>query len=215
MTRVDVEPAPNCRRCPRLAQHRREMRKRYPAHHNAPVPARYGSNARLLIVGLAPGARGANRTGRAFHGDASSRALFAGLAGAGFTGSADSAVLPASVALTNAVRCLPPVNRPTADEVRRCRPFLERELSGWTRDTLRSPRVVLALGRLAFDVLVGLADLKDARFAHGAEFALPGRATLLASYHPSLQNMNTRRLTPQMLEDVLTRARRLIAGEQG
>lgn len=189
------------------------MRKAYPEHHNAPVPSRYGSAARLLIVGLAPGARGANRTGRAFHGDASSRTLFSGLAAAGIANSADSAYLPASVALTNAVRCLPPVNKPTADEVRRCRPFLEREFAAWTRPTLRSPRVVLALGRLAFDVLADLAQLQDVRFAHGAEFDLPGRATLLASYHPSLQNMNTRRLTPQMLEAVLKRAKQLMDGK--
>ncbi|MCR9278999.1 MAG: hypothetical protein NXH85_13600 [Pseudomonadaceae bacterium] len=188
------------------------MRKVQPEHHNAPVPSRYGSNARLLIVGLAPGARGANRTGRAFHGDASSRALFAGLAAAGFARSADSAVLPTGVALTNAVRCLPPVNRPTAVEVSRCRPFLEREIAQWTRPTLVKPRVVLALGRVAFEVLAEIAQLPAATFSHGAEFDLPGRATLLASYHTSLQNMNTRRLTPEMFEQVLHRARQIIDG---
>ncbi len=141
--------------------------------------------------------------------------MFTGLAAAGFASRADSAQLPTSVALTNVVRCLPPVNRPTADEVRRCRGFLERELAQWTRPSLRSPRVVLALGRLAFDTLVDMAALTDVRFAHGAEFKLKGRATLLASYHPSLQNMNTRRLTPQMLEEVLVRAKRLIDARTG
>jgi uracil-DNA glycosylase family 4 len=213
-----------CRACPRLVAWREEVarvrRRAYAAepYWGRPVPGFGDPAAPLLVLGLAPGAHGANRTGRVFTGDASGEFLYAALHRAGL------ASRPASLArddgltlrgawLSNAVRCAPPDNAPAPDELRRCAPFLRRELAA-----LR-PRAVLALGAVAWASALGaLAAAGHAlprprpRFAHAAELRLPGAPALLASYHVSQQNTRTGRLTAPMFDAVLRRAVALARG---
>jgi uracil-DNA glycosylase family 4 len=205
---------PDCRLCPRLASHLDEVRQRYPGYHCRPVgpfgPPRPG----LLVVGLAPGLHGANRTGRPFTGDHAGILLYRTLYEAGF------ATGPTSVSrhdglrlvdcrLSNAVKCLPPGNKPLPDEVRRCNRYLLRDLDG-----LGPGAVILALGGIAHGAVLQALELSRAahRFAHGAEHTLPGPLTLLDSYHCSRLNTNTGRLTPAMFARVVARARHLIGG---
>lgn len=198
----------NCRACPRLAGHLAELRRIHPDYHCAPVPPWGRADARLLVVGLAPGRHGANRSGRPFTGDASGAFLFAALARAGFATSADPGRASLRNArITNAVRCLPPGNRPSAAEVRQCSAYLRHELEQLWRPAVRRPRAVLALGRIAHDA-VGIALGRPVGgFAHGRAQALASNLLLLDTYHPSRQNTNTGRLTPGMLDDVLAHAR--------
>ncbi|HYH37789.1 MAG TPA: uracil-DNA glycosylase family protein [Azospirillum sp.] len=151
------------------------------------MPSEGGLRPRILVVGLAPALKGGNRTGLPFRGDASGRWLRAALERHGLSEDV--------VRITNAVRCVPPANKPTVAEVAACRPFLVGELS--------SPdlRVALALGRVAHDAVLAALDLRGFVFGHGAVHAL-GRLTLVDSYHPSPQNTNTRRLTPAMFDAV-------------
>lgn len=215
-----------CRRCPRLVGWRgqvaREKRRafREETYWGRPVPGFGDPWASLLIVGLAPAAHGANRTGRVFSGDSSGRTLIPALYRAGFANQprserpGDGLVLLGAY-LSAVCRCAPPNNRPTREELNNCRPYLERELA-----LLVDLRVVLALGRLAFDGYLRLLDeqgraLPSPRpaFGHGVEYDLgPTLPTLLASYHPSRQNTNTGRLTEEMLDEVFTRAVALVAG---
>lgn len=202
-----------CRRCPRLAAYRRRQQSEFPDYHNRPV-AGFGSNdARLLIVGLAPGLHGANATGRPFTGDASGQMLFETLHRYGF------ASHPASLdyrddmqlhdcRITNAVKCVPPQNRPNADEIKRCRPYLREEIS-----LLRPESVLLALGGIAHRAILASFELKYSRqpFGHLAEYALPGGLRLLDSYHCSRYNVNTGRLTRPMFEQVFERIVQVLA----
>lgn len=212
-----------CERCPRLvAWCRRVARERRTAFRDEeywgkPVPSFGDASPWLVIVGLAPGAHGANRTGRPFTGDGAGPFLYSALHRAGFASAASSRHRRDRLALrgarlTNAVRCAPPQNRPTPEEARACRPFLVRELAACA-----DVRVVLALGAFAWaEVLKALAERgarisrPRPRFGHGAEFA-PGKPwpVLLGSYHPSQQVTRTGRLTPAMLDAVLARARSL------
>jgi uracil-DNA glycosylase family 4 len=181
-----------------------------------PVPSGGDAQARLLLVGLAPGAHGSNRTGRMFTGDGSGDFLTPALHRAGFATQPTSTSRQDGLRLTDAyivavVHCAPPDNKPTPGELARCRPYLVAHL-----DLLDSVRVFLALGRVAFDgLLVALAEAGAPTpqprpiFAHGAEYAL-GRYTLLASYHPSRQNTQTGRLTATMFDAILTRAKELL-----
>jgi uracil-DNA glycosylase len=200
---------PACRRCPRLAAFLDEVRATHPAYHAAPVPPFGDRSAPLLIVGLAPGMHGANRTGRPFTGDHAGILLYESLYRLGL------ASRPTSVArddglelfgcrITNAVKCLPPANKPTPAEVRTCERWLAAELAG-TR-----PKAVLALGRIAHDGVLDALGLRRTawRFAHGAEHALPGQPLLIDSYHCSRYNTQTRRLTADMFAEVLGRAAR-------
>jgi uracil-DNA glycosylase family 4 len=183
---------PACRRCPRLAAWLREARARHPGYWNRPVPGFGDPRAWLVVVGLAPGFHGANRTGRPFQGDASGEWLYASLARAGLWD--DRRLRGAYIA--NAVKCVPPGNRPQAEECHACRPWLEAELLALSR-----ARLVLALGRIAHEAVLrsfGVERRSDFPFAHGALHRVPGRPALLASYHPSRQNTNTRTLTPAM-----------------
>ncbi len=212
-----------CARCPRLRAYCAEVgqtrvrRYRDQEYWARPVPGFGDPEARLLILGLAPGAHGANRTGRMFTGDDSGRWLYGALYEAGFANQPESVSRDDSLRLTgayisNVVRCAPPDNKPAAAELAACRPYLEAELALLTR-----VRVVLALGRIAFDSYVRIRraqgyDLGRPAFKHGAEYHWPGLPVLLCSYHPSRQNTNTGVLTPAMWRDVFVRARALVDG---
>ncbi len=197
-----------CRRCPRLAEHLDRVRASHPAYHAAPVPAFGAALPRLLIVGLAPGMHGANATGRPFTGDHAGILLYATLHRYGFANQAEANRVDDGLELhdcriTNAVKCLPPENKPTGAEVRQCSDFLRAELAG-----LPSGAVVLALGKVAHDAVVRARGerLSDHPFAHGAEHDLAGM-TLFDSYHCSRYNTQTRRLTPAMFETVFATIR--------
>lgn len=184
-----------------------------PEFHNAPVPAFGGLDARLLVVGLAPGLRGANRTGRPFTGDYAGDLLYATLLKFGFAeGSygrdpADGLRLRA-VRITNAVRCVPPENKPETGEIRECNGFLKAELAA-----LPELRVVLALGGISHGAVLAALGLRKSAlpFRHGAQHALPGGLVLADSYHCSRYNTNTGRLTTAMFEAVVGALRPLVA----
>ena len=201
------EPPRDCPLCPRLVAFREHWRAREPAWHNGPVPTFGAADAPLLIVGLAPGLRGANRTGRPFTGDYAGDLLYATLLKYGFAAGAYGAdpsdgLRLVGAAITNAVRCVPPQNKPTPLEARTCRQFLEATL-----DT-KATRAVLALGRLAHEsVLRALgARLAAHPFAHGAVHEFGG-VHLYDSYHCSRYNTNTGVLTTAMFEAVVSRIR--------
>jgi uracil-DNA glycosylase family 4 len=207
---------PNCKRCPRLANHLQQMSATHPTYHNAPVAPFGAADARLLIVGLAPGAHGANATGRPFTGDYAGillyRTLFAaGLATAAESRSAEDDLRLLGCRITNAVKCLPPANKPTTEEADTCNDFLQAELRG-----LPAGAVILALGSIAHRAVLKAFGLKLSAYAFGHDclHELPGRAQLLDSYHCSRYNTQTRRLTPAMFEAVVARAQALaLAGD--
>lgn len=192
-----------CARCPRLVAYRKRNRARFPDYWNRPVPSFGDPAAPLAILGLAPGLHGANRSGRPFWLDASGEWLYGELERRGLW---DGSRLRGALIL-NAAKCAPPQNRPTPDELERCRDWLVRELA-----ELRRARVVLALGALAHGTLLrawGVRPLASAPFRHGAVYRLRGRPVLLASYHPSRQNTNTGVLTRRMWSRIFERAVRL------
>ena len=202
-------PPPDCQLCPRLAAFRGDMRAREPDWFNAPVPSFGEDAARLLIVGLAPGMGGANRTGRPFTGDYAGDLLYATLRKFGFADGAydrrpDDGLTLVDCRITNAVRCLPPQNKPTGAEIRACRPFLAAEIDGLPRLA-----AILALGRVAHESLLTTfgARRADHPFAHGARHALADGLTLYDSYHCSRYNTNTGRLTPEMFDAVFAAIR--------
>ncbi len=202
-------PPPDCRLCPRLADFLAEQRKSHPDWFNAPVPPFGPDDARLAIIGLAPGLRGANRTGRPFTGDFAGELLYGtlkrhGLARGAYSARADDGLQLIDTVIINAVRCVPPQNRPTPAEIRSCNRFLEAEFGA--RPTLR---VILALGRVAHDAVLMAHGLVRARhpFAHGAEHRLPGGRLLIDSYHCSRYNTQTGRLTAQMFDQVIARVK--------
>jgi uracil-DNA glycosylase len=214
-----------CERCPRLRAHceqvAREKRRAYidQEYWGKPVPGFGDPRARLVIVGLAPGAHGSNRTGRMFTGDASGDWLYAVLHREGFASQPESASRDDGQRLsdcwiTAAGRCAPPGNKPTPAELDRCRPYLSGELR-----LLSRARVVLALGRIGHEAWLRasgwwerLPARERPRFAHAAEALLPDGVTLLASFHPSRQNTQTGKLTLAMWRAVFARARRLVDG---
>jgi uracil-DNA glycosylase len=198
--------------CPRLRAFREAQRATEPGWHNAPVPSFGPADARLLVVGLAPGLRGANRTGRPFTGDFAGEVLYPVLTRHGFgrgdfAARTDDGFELMGCRVANAVRCVPPANRPTPDEVRTCRRFLVGELSGG-----EAPAVVLALGRIAHDSVLRAVGARPTAFpfAHGAVNALPAGGTLVSSFHTSRYNINTGRLTPAMFDAVVERAAGLL-----
>lgn len=203
-----AEPPSDCPRCPRLAALREELRVAHPDWWNAPVPVFGDPAAWLVVIGLAPGRQGANRTGRPFTGDFAGDLFYATLAKFGlsegeYAGSADDGLRLNGVAVVNAVRCLPPENRPTPEEVRACRDFLKAAVQG-----LPGARVFVALGQIAHQSGVKLlgGKLPKARFAHLAEHRMPDGRILIDSYHCSRYNQNTGRLTPGMFAAVFERA---------
>jgi uracil-DNA glycosylase family 4 len=190
--------------CPRLAAFLDKHRELSPDWHNAPVPAFGDGDAWLLIVGLAPGLRGANRTGRPFTGDGAGDLLYptlveAGLARGTYDLRPDDGLELIGTRITNAVRCVPPENKPTALEAATCRPFLIAEI-----EALTNLKVMVALGKIAHDAVLTTFGLRkaDHKFAHNARHELPNGLTLVDSYHCSRYNVNTRRLTPEMFADV-------------
>src|SRR5450631_1966562 len=202
---------PNCRQCPRLAAHLNRVRPQQPDYFCRPVPQFGDPAARLLIVGLAPGMHGANRTGRPFTGDHAGILLYAtlhkfGLATGPISTSADDSLQLLNTRITNSVKCLPPENKPLPLEIKVCNVFLRAEL-----EQSRSARVILALGAIAHGAVLRACDLRNGayRFAHGAEHALSGARVLLDSYHCSRYNTQTRRLTTPMFERIILRAREL------
>ena len=206
-----------CRACPRLVAWREEVarvkvkRFREWTYWARPVPGFGDPKARLLIVGLAPAANGANRTGRMFTGDRSGDFLYAALHRKGFANQPtsvhkDDGLALRDVFITAPVRCAPPENKPLPEELRRCSAWLDREVS-----LLPAVRVVLALGAIGWGAaLRHFAGPKGAKFGHGATAELPNGMTLLGSYHVSQQNTNTGKLTPQMIDKVLDLAKRLM-----
>ena len=201
---LNSEPAPTCALCPRLAEFRAANEAAFPDFFNAPVPSFGKASARLLIVGLAPGLKGANRTGRPFTGDYAGDLLYETLLDTGFAKGTydkrpDDSLTLAGCRIANAVRCVPPQNKPTPQEAANCRPFLAATFA-----ELKNLSAVLALGRIAHEAVLRTLDvpLKSAPFAHAAKHRL-GNIALFDSYHCSRYNTQTRRLTPEMFADVL------------
>lgn len=205
-----AEPAADCPLCPRLVAFRRDNAEKFPDYFNAPAPTFGAARARLLIVGLAPGLHGANKTGRPFTGDYAGDLLYATIGKYGFSNNRydarpDDGLALKSAAIANAVRCVPPQNKPTGAEIKSCRPFLAAQIDG-----MRQLRAILCLGRIAHQSTLAALEIrqKDAPFSHGAEYAAPGRKfTLFDSYHCSRYNTNTRRLTEKMFESVFAAIR--------
>lgn len=200
-----AQPDRDCPLCPRLAALRAANRASWPDWHNGPVASWGPLDAPILVLGMAPGLRGANRTGRPFTGDHAGRLLYAtlltaGLAEGRYEERPDDGLALTGCRVTNAVRCVPPANLPEPAEIRACNGFLRGELA-----TMPGLRVVLALGTLAHAALLRAAGLKasHAKFAHGAVHALPSGLLLADSYHVSRYNTSTRRLTAAMFEAVV------------
>lgn len=212
----------HCQRCPRLRTHcakiAKAKKKEYRSHTywGKPVPGFGAAAPKIWIVGLAPGAHGANRTGRVFTGDSSGEWLYSALYSHGFSSSPRSLHPQDGLALTDTFiscicRCAPPENRPTLEEIIHCRPYLNQE---W--ELLGHPPVLLALGQIAFDQLIlllshfyGIPKSREWIFKHGALYSI-GQIQLLVSYHPSRQNTSTKRLTPQMWDSVFKTAKQLL-----
>ena len=212
-----------CRRCERLTVYRemigREKRRAYMdwEYWAKPVPGFGDPKARVLLLGLAPGAHGSNRTGRPFTGDASGNFMYPILFGTGFASQPNAERLDDGMKLidcyiTAAVRCAPPDNKPTPEEISACAPYLDRELAA-----LKNLKVVVALGKIGFEAYLNLVKRqgfgiakKDYVFGHAAEYKMPNGVTLLASYHPSNQNTATGKLTPKMFKDIFLRAKALL-----
>ncbi len=203
-----LDPPRNCKLCPRLVAYRQDSRRNNPDWHNAPVPSFGPNTAKLLIVGLAPGLKGANRTGRPFTGDYAGDLLYStlikfGFARGVFDARPDDGLTLIDAQITNAVRCVPPENKPTPAEIRTCRPYLEK-----TIDSLKGLRAIVALGRIAHDAVIkSFGETLSAHpFAHGAAHGLGG-VLLFDSYHCSRYNTNTGVLTNAMFEAVFASVR--------
>jgi len=219
------EQVVECRRCPRLIDHCRQVAERKRRafadweYWGRPVPSFGDPKARVLIIGLAPGAHGSNRTGRMFTGDGSGEFLYAVLHQTGFASQPTAVSREDGLGLTDlyitaAVRCAPPGNKPSAEEFANCRPYLEREL-----ELLANVRIVVSLGKLAHDAYLGILHsrgairvLSDYPFGHNRRHQLPdGLPLLISSYHPSRQNTQTGRLTAAMFRRVFQAVRRALA----
>jgi len=206
--RQTAEPARDCPLCPRLVAFRNENQQMHSAWFNGAVPSFGADTAKLLIVGLAPGLKGANRTGRPFLGDHAGELLYRTLLKTGLARGRHDPAAPHALELvdcmiTNAVRCVPPQNKPRADEIARCRRFLIARMAA-----LPNLTSLLAIGRIAHDAILDALQVKRGAFpfAHGSRHALPDGRLLFDSYHCSRQNTNTGRLTTAMFEKVVAQA---------
>lgn len=206
-----------CRKCPRLVEWREEVarvkRKAYRDHEywGKPVPGFGDPQACVLVVGLAPGAHGSNRTGRQFTGDASGNFLYPALHKAGFANqptseSRSDGLLLKDIFITASGRCAPPDNKPSPDELNNCQPFLERELE------IINPGVIVCLGRVAFERILKIYSARKPvyKFVHGASYQLDNGKWVLCSYHPSQQNTSTKKLTPEMFDAIWAKAKQLV-----
>ena len=203
-----AEAPRECPLCPRLVAYRDENKARKPTGFNGAVPSFGDPQARLLIVGLAPGRDGANTTGRPFTRDFAGELLYGtllklGLARGQYRADPADGLELVGAMITNAVRCAPPENKPTPGEIAMCRPFLAARIAA-----LPQVRAILALGSIAHESVLRAHDIKPAaaKFGHGAEAPLTGGLRLFSSYHCSRYNTQTRRLTAEMFEDVMARA---------
>ncbi|WP_029040249.1 uracil-DNA glycosylase [Cucumibacter marinus] len=204
-----AEPPHDCALCPRLADFRHDNARQYPEFFNAPVPSWGDANAAIMIVGLAPGLKGANATGRPFTGDYAGDLLYEtlkkfGLASGEYDKRPDDSLRLHNVRICNAVRCVPPQNKPTGAEIKTCRPFLTGNIEA------HAPiKVFVTLGRIAHDTLLTTLDLKRSAypFGHAARHDLPDGRVIYDSYHCSRYNTNTGRLTTEMFEDVIGKAK--------
>lgn len=195
---------PECKRCARICDYLGKIRRKYPAYHTAPV-APFGVNEpQLLIVGLAPGLHGANATGRPFTGDYAGILLYETLYQYGFSNQAvatgmDDGLELKNCRITNAVKCVPPANKPTGEEINTCNNYLKAELN-----SISKRFIILALGRIAHNAVIKALGLKqkDFPFGHNACYDLDGKRWLLDSYHCSRYNTQTGRLTPEMFQDI-------------
>ncbi len=206
-----------CRKCPRLAAFLRTTGQKYPSYYAKPVPSFGPNRPRLLVVGLAPGLHGANRTGRPFTGDHAGLILYRTLYDYGFASarestSSEDALRLIDCRITNAVRCVPPQNKPTLQEIKCCNAYLQQEL-----DALDPAAIVLALGSVAHASVLRARSLRlaDYPFTHGAQHLLQGGLRLVDSYHCSRYNTQTKRLTEDMFRTVFQQVRALIDGEPG
>jgi len=204
----DAEPRKDCPLCPRLAAFRKTNRREFSEYFNDPVPTFGKSNARLLIVGLAPGLHGANRTGRPFTGDYAGDLLYAtllkhGLANGNYRERADDGLELVDCAITNAVRCVPPQNKPTPEEIKTCRPFLSAQINA-----MPHLHTILALGKIAHDSACDALGAKKSAhpFGHAKSYQI-GKLKLIASYHCSRYNTNTGVLTEIMFDAVVKQAK--------
>ncbi len=207
-----VGPDIDCPLCPRLVAYRHANRASFPDWHNGPVPSFVGKKPVLLVVGLAPGLRGANCTGRPFTGDWAGDLLYAtmlkfGFAKGSYQERADDGLKLIGAAITNAVRCVPPENKPTPAEAKTCRKFFDAEVQ-----TYKDLKVLLALGRIAHEAILRSFSLKLPAypFTHGALHKLPNGLLLADSYHCSRYNTNTGRLTTEMFENVFRGIRKAV-----
>jgi uracil-DNA glycosylase family 4 len=205
-------PSRDCPLCPRLVAFREEARQREPSWHNAPVPSFGPETARLLVVGLAPGLRGANRTGRPFTGDWAGDLLYETLIDFGFASGTyderpDDGLELVDCRITNAVRCVPPENKPTPAEINTCRTFLSGII-----EAMPNLRAIVCLGRIAHDSTVRALGERPSRmpFGHASEHAT-GHLRLFDSYHCSRYNTNTRVLTPEMFRAVFAKVKQTLA----
>lgn len=201
-----------CTACKRLSGFLKEVRRRYPDYYARPVPAFGDDNPRLLIVGLAPGMHGANRTGRPFTGDYAGILLYetlfkTGLASKPESLDANDGLVLQNCRITNAVKCLPPENKPTTEEIRCCNRFLKAEL-----DALEDNTVVLALGTIAHNAVLRAMELKlsSCKFAHGSVHPLARGIQMIDSYHCSRYNTQTRRLTPAQFEEIFRQVKTML-----
>lgn len=206
-----------CRKCPRLVEWREEVarvkRKAYQdeEYWGKPVPGFGDPKARVLVVGLAPGAHGSNRTGRQFTGDASGGFLFPALYRSGFANqpgaeSRSDGLILKDLYITASGRCAPPDNKPSPGELSNCQPYLERELE------ILQPKVIVCLGRIAFERILRIYSARNSvyKFGHGASYLLQNKVQVLCSYHPSQQNTLTGKLTVEMFDQIWKKARNLI-----
>ncbi|MCI0551583.1 MAG: uracil-DNA glycosylase [Anaerolineae bacterium] len=209
-----------CHKCPRLVAWREEVarvkRRTYKdqEYWGKPVPGFGDPKARVLIVGLAPGAHGSNRTGRPFTGDASGGFMYPALYRAGFANqpsaeSRDDGLLLKDLYIASVGRCAPPANKPSPQELNNCQPFLEKEIQ------ILNPRVIVCLGRIAFERILRIYSVRNSsfKFAHGATYELITGHWLLCSYHPSQQNTLTGKLTVKMFDDIWVKAKELLLNE--
>ena len=211
-TETPPEAPKDCPLCPRLVAYREQNARAEPSWFNGPAPSFGDPNAKLLIVGLAPGRMGANRTGRPFTGDYAGELLYGTLKKYGFAkgeyrADPNDGLTLVGAMISNAVRCAPPENKPTPAEIATCRPFLSSRINH-----LPKLKVLFALGSIAHESVLRAHGLKPthAKFAHGCEAPLPDGRILISSYHCSRYNTQTRRLTTEMFETVMARAKELI-----